>query len=88
MTPRMMTPTMTRTKKAIIMKLGKEWFKKLSEVEQIEFKTNIGSNQRFDFVIRKQYPSFYDFIGSAFIFFDTNEGKEYWDEVAHRETEK
>lgn len=70
------------------MKEASYWMKFLSEEEEelfletISDKRGIVSRQRF---FNDRYPSFYEFVSSAFIWLDTQEGFDYWYEIAHRD---
>jgi hypothetical protein len=63
------------------MKKGSEWFKLLSEKEQQEFKENCID---FEDTMNYPYKSFKWFIMEAFIWSDTPQGLDYWNEISKR----
>jgi hypothetical protein len=63
------------------MKKGSEWFKLLSEKEQQEFKENC---RRFTFTMNEK-SEFEVFIMSAFVWSNTTQGWDYWNEISERQ---
>jgi hypothetical protein len=63
------------------MKKGSEWFKLLSEKEQIKYESQCNY---FKDVIDSDYKTFEDFIDFPLTWECTNEGFKYWEKISKR----
>lgn len=67
------------------MKKGYEYFGKLSSNQQILFcknLTNFNDNQlKISTYLLEEYASEWEFLSSAFVWSESNEGHSYWSEI-------
>lgn len=65
--------------------IGHKYFAMLNEVEQVHFEINFATcritEDNLGNYLNEEYKHFDEFIGSAFIFGKTPEGKDYWSEI-------
>jgi len=66
-------------------KTGKEWFEKLSEIEQKQFKENL-TGVFFNTYMKKKKSDFCNFIAGCFDWSETpkDQGFDYWHNIAIR----
>lgn len=69
------------------MKKGSYYFSLLTEDEKENYKNNILTHLRFNFLMDREYFSFEHFIDCAFYFDETPQGRKYWENIANSNRE-
>lgn len=69
------------------MKKGSYYFGLLNEEEKENYKNNILTNLRFNFLMEETFESFANFISKSFYWMHTPQGHTYWQNIANSNRE-
>ena len=63
---------------------GTKCYSVMTELEQRRWQGAVIHGGGINYILNKKYATFKDFLGESFVWGDTKEGHEYWEEISKK----